>query len=616
MFGKTFDYRWEWQLKSDPQRLWPWVSNTNRFDFDAGLPTLERLSMEKDSKGFPLTKVKSKANGMTLEWEENPFEWLYPHRFGVLRRYSRGPFLELSVRVDLKENSGGTLLVYHLWGIARNAFWNLILKRQLAHAIPKAFERVFRKYDQFALENRQIEIAENSARLEPHASERIDKIQNLLLEENVSASGVHQLVKLIKEADDLTIAKMRPYIFADEWKIDRKNVLELFLTATRLGLLEFRWNLLCPLCRGSQASKASLREIDPDLHCETCRIDFKVNLDRFVEISFQPNASIRSVETKDFCVGSPQRTPHVVIQQPLEPGEEKYIPLSLEKGRYRLRCLGKRGSKSMMIDEAGDKSGMIEVSDKDFSAQEIILTLNSDLKIINRFKNSQLIIIERVEWADQATTAAEVIALQKFRDLFSHEVLKPGQEISVGSMAVLFTDVKSSTHLYREIGDAPAFGLVMNHFDILKTAISEEGGSLVKTIGDAVMAVFPRPLSAIKAILAAKEKLEHPSDGSRPLKLKSGIHFGHCIAVTLNDRLDYFGTTINLASRLEQFSSGEDLILSDFVLQDPEVRDFVDSNQMHYKLDLLETSLKGFDAEQFKLWRLTPVHETFAYRES
>ncbi len=58
---------------------------------------------------------------------------------------------------------------------------------------------------------------------------------------------------------------------------------------------------------------------------------------------------------------------------------------------------------------------------------------------------------------------------------------------------MLFTDLKSSTQLYREIGDATAFGRVMNHFDVVKKLIAEEDGALVKTIGDAVMAVFRRP---------------------------------------------------------------------------------------------------------------------------
>ena len=113
-------------------------------------------------------------------------------------------------------------------------------------------------------------------------------------------------------------------------------------------------------------------------------------------------------------------------------------------------------------------------------------------------------------WSDQAITAAEVLTLQRFRDLFAEEALRPGDQIVVGSLTVLFTDLVDSTRMYREIGDATAFGLVMDHFDVLRAAIEAADGAIVKTIGDAVMAVFRRPAAGLQAILAAQEQLQRP----------------------------------------------------------------------------------------------------------
>jgi adenylate cyclase len=64
----------------------------------------------------------------------------------------------------------------------------------------------------------------------------------------------------------------------------------------------------------------------------------------------------------------------------------------------------------------------------------------------------------------------------------------------VGSVIILFTDLRGSTILYREIGDAPAFGRVQDHFGMLREAIAGEDGALIKTVDDAVMAVFRRPV--------------------------------------------------------------------------------------------------------------------------
>jgi class 3 adenylate cyclase len=197
-----------------------------------------------------------------------------------------------------------------------------------------------------------------------------------------------------------------------------------------------------------------------------------------------------------------------------------------------------------------------------------------------------------------------------FRDLFATEALRPGEQISVGTLTVLFTDLRNSTQLYREIGDATAFGRVMNHFDVLKKVIAEEDGALVKTIGDAVMAVFRRPASALKAMLSAQEILAAPPSGDAPLTLKAGVHTGPCIAVTLNDRLDYFGSTVNMAARLESLSTGDDVIISTALYSDPEVRAFIASENL--QATPFEMLLKGFQEEKFELWRIGKAAEKSA----
>ncbi len=208
-------------------------------------------------------------------------------------------------------------------------------------------------------------------------------------------------------------------------------------------------------------------------------------------------------------------------------------------------------------------------------------------------------------WSDQAVTAAEVTALQMFRDLFSTEALRPGEQISVGTLTVLFTDLRNSTRLYREIGDATAFGRVMNHFDVLRKAIAEHDGAIVKTIGDAVMAVFRSPVSAVQAMIEAQQALAAPADGSMALTLKAGMHSGPCIAVTLNDRLDYFGSTVNMAARLEGLSTGNDVIISRTVYEDTEVRELLDSED--FSAAQFEMELKGFADERFELWRVSKI---------
>ena len=223
------------------------------------------------------------------------------------------------------------------------------------------------------------------------------------------------------------------------------------------------------------------------------------------------------------------------------------------------------------------------------------------LNLVNATDADQTFQLERTAWSDQASTAADVTALQVFRDLFATEVVRPGQEISIGSVTLMFTDLRDSTRLYRKIGDASAFGRVREHFEILEKSIAEEGGAIVKTMGDAVMATFRHPIDALRSVWSAQTEIA--KRGEPMLWLKVGLHKGPCIVVNLNDRLDYFGSTVNITSRLPGFSKGGELIFSEAFSEDPEIQDFLSKNIKPGALNRFTGDLKGFD-EPFTLWRL------------
>jgi class 3 adenylate cyclase len=311
------------------------------------------------------------------------------------------------------------------------------------------------------------------------------------------------------------------------------------------------------------------------------------------------------VQEPVFCVGSPHRTPHIILQHRLEPGAQQLFTPRLEPGRHRLRAHDIRGGYALqVVDNGGACDTTLRITEQGWPSEELALAPAPTIAIENATSAPQQFVLERTAWSDQATTAAEVIALQVFRDLFSNEALRPGERITVGNMTVLFTDLRKSTQLYQEIGDAPAFGLVMNHFDVLKAAIADEGGAIVKTIGDAVMAVFRRPLGALRAALRAQRILANPPQPVRPLLLKVGIHTGPCIAVTLNERLDYFGSTVNIAARLTSLSAGEDIVISDAMNSDPEITEFHQQHSTALQFQSFVTTIRGFEGEEFQLWRI------------
>ena len=160
-----------------------------------------------------------------------------------------------------------------------------------------------------------------------------------------------------------------------------------------------------------------------------------------------------------------------------------------------------------------------------------------------------------------------MISLQVFRDLFAEATLRPGDEAAVSQVALLFTDLRGSTALYERVGDAAAFNIVREHFALLAAIVRDHDGAVVKTIGDAVMASFGDPADAVKAALAMQAAHRRPR-----AVLKLGIHVGPSVMVNLNDRLDYFGSTVNMAARLQGQSEGGDIVLSRAVADDPAVK--------------------------------------------
>ncbi len=166
-----------------------------------------------------------------------------------------------------------------------------------------------------------------------------------------------------------------------------------------------------------------------------------------------------------------------------------------------------------------------------------------------------------------------MLANQTFRDVFKADNLNIDQRLKITSLTFLFTDLKGSTALYERVGDLAAFDLVRAHFRVMLDIIAAEGGAVVKTIGDAVMATFVRPEQAVSAGLRMRKAMDvlNAERGTNDLLVKIGIHEGACLAVMLNDRQDYFGQTVNIAARVEAQTTSQAINVTGFIVSAPAV---------------------------------------------
>ena len=197
---------------------------------------------------------------------------------------------------------------------------------------------------------------------------------------------------------------------------------------------------------------------------------------------------------------------------------------------------------------------------------------------------------------ERPTTVHELMTVQAFRDWAQNEPLPAGEYLEVHRMAVWFSDLAGSTALYVRSGDPFAYHLVREHFDLVFAAIDQSEGAVVKTIGDGIMAVFVAGERALRAALAAHQSLDglnrhHVLSGDRRLALKIGIHSGPSIVVTLNEHLDYFGTTVNVAARVSNLARGTETVFTEAIYAEAGVQDIAASRVV----EPFQSDIRGLD---------------------
>jgi class 3 adenylate cyclase len=502
---------------------------------------------------------------------------------GVLREYSEGPFVWVVSSVELQPRpGGGTTLIHRLhleprtWTIRVGSRWGVGV------GLRKSLDKVYRRIDATVQgRSRQgvksaavVDPFEEPGRLPAPRRQRLDGLLDRLAERGVDPSVVERLGEYLAGASPPEVARIRPLALAERFGLNPDQVVAACLHGAREGLLELHWDLLCPVCRISCQVTDTLRAIAEHAHCAACHLDFELDFANSIELILRVHPEIREADLGTYCIGGPAHSPHVPAQVRVAAGERIELELELSEGAYRLRGpqlpwtvdFPVRGSTGLRRWEIDLAPGQVPVGPAGLRAggQVLVLTNRHDRELVVR--------VERTASRGDALTAARAASLALFRELFPNEVLGPGQLATVSTVTFLVTglDPAQADGLYQDLGDARAFGVIHEHFGLLGDAIREGGGAVVKTQGEGLVASFSDVTAAVRTALELPGRLAGAA-ATRPLRLRIGVHRGPALAATLNDQLDYFGTTARQAVRaLDQARAGE-LVLTRAVAADPEV---------------------------------------------
>jgi adenylate cyclase len=586
------------------EAVWPVLANTDWMNRSLGLPAVQ-YEFTANAEGGSTVRARARVAGLEVAWQEFPFEWLEPEFYRVRRVFENGPLREAVAGIELVPHSGATRLRVISEVVPRNALGRFLARRVLFPKTRHDMRRISAQSTAFLRGQRPVALPRLT--VHPVNEAALNAGLEKVRQAGVSAEHVDHLQRMLREAPDVELTHIRPLAVARRWNADPWEVLSLFLHATRGGLLDFRWEILCPNCRSSrQQPVKSLSGLTRTSHCDVCQIEFDAQFDRLVELKFAVNPAIRQRDDQTFCLAGPGGKPHVLSQTWLEAGQERSWKLPPLTRPVRLRSPQVRGSLVIDPGELGEeRPTLIRASATGF---EIGYGRGDVQQSIASVQNPNpfpvLLSLDQMGWSDDILTAARVTNWQEFRDLFSNEVISPDEDIVVGSQVILFTDLRGSTALYSHIGDAPAYALVRDHFTILTAAVRRHHGTVVKTIGDAVMACFSRVDEALEAVRDMNRDLTTPRAGqpsTAALTLKACLHVGACLAVNANDRLDFFGSTINLAARMISCCHGGDLAVSDEIFQRPEMQEFLKSWPASPKPS--EVRFRGFDDPR-RVWRI------------
>lgn len=567
-------------LTSSAAELWPLISDTDRSNrLIVGEPVAYRPN---DAEPGALARFvgRSRSAGFTLEYDEEPFEWIEGRSLGVSRWMRGGPIAGYRFRLSLDPLAeGGTRLTARIELFPRHrVLWPLLAWK--ARSIPGAYVELGERLDAHLRRQAPSPFDVPPASVDPA---RLSPALRAMEAAHVEPAIVTRLGELLRTAPDVELVRVRPFELAARYGLDRREVLRACLHGVGAGALELRWGVICPSCRTASKEVETLSELTLEAHCQLCDLAYGVELDRLVEATFRPHPSVRVVSDELFCIGGPWRTPHVFAQVNLEDGAEQRLAAPSTAGRYRLFARGGRVASLELVEGAPPEAEVV-VGAEGLSSAAWTLAPGASLLLRNESGEALHVKLERLEWASLAATAHEVTTLPDFRRMFSKDLLKPATPLRVASATIFFSDLTGSTALYSSAGDAAAFRLVDDHFDVLREEIARAGGTIVKTMGDAVMAAFLTPESAALAALGslrAFETFRATHEHGLLTGLKLGVYNGPCYLVTANATIDYFGQTVNCAARVQHLAESGEVVLSRGIFE-----------------ALTEAQLEGFSASE------------------
>jgi class 3 adenylate cyclase len=431
-----------------------------------------------------------------------------------------------------------------------------------------------------------------------------------------SEKTLRQFAKFILDSPEEELFRTNPLRYAEKTGEDQLTATNLFLYATHAGIYEFSWGTLCPSCGGFVTAESGLRYISSMQHCALCTLPYSTDTDNAVEIAFTVSPKYRPIrfhELEDcdfqedwmFIMFSTSIAlfpeVHQIIHGSFEdcykimPNHIELIELELELNHYIFIVPATHGTAHISVSDKNRSHtidlkllddgtilpemtklapGTASIRIHNQTEKPVMVGLHKDPRIAPTPLEDRPSPIAPLYTTSPYLTGKQLITNQTFRNLFEKESVPADEGLEFNDLSFLFTDLKGSTELYDRLGDLEAFSMINRHFDVLRETIAANKGAVVKTMGDAIMASFATPKDAIFAACSMKSRVKD-LEGCDGLELKIGIHRGPSMAINTNEQLDFFGQTVNIASRVQNIAEPGQIVITKSMYDSPGVKETI-----------------------------------------
>ncbi|MBR1247051.1 adenylate/guanylate cyclase domain-containing protein [Bradyrhizobium sp. AUGA SZCCT0169] len=433
------------------------------------------------------------------------------------------------------------------------------------------------------------------------------------LRQSADETIVDVIERMVRDAPDHALNKMNALEIATKQGLDEERVIATLLNAVGLGMFEMTWNVMCPSCAGVLSANRSLKTLNSaQYNCAFCAAGYETTLDNLVEVTFTVSPRVRKIAAHSpdelsaaeyyrqifwsSAIDLPGDVEKLLGEVTLEmvdlpPGERAILSLHAPEGTLIVFDPVTHAAQFIEVkgEETGERQNLSVMFNKVQVPVDTVALRPGPLRLAleNRTDGRVLPAVWVANAALDAIltrrkpvlSATRLLTNQTFRDIYRTDTLAIGQRLKILSLTFLFSDLRGSTELYERVGDLTAFDLVNEHFRLLQEIIASERGAVVKTIGDAVMATFETPDRAIAAAIRMREAMSDlgAERQHQSLSLKMGIHEGSCLAVTLNAQQDYFGQTVNIASRVQGLAASRSIVVTEQVVENAKARSLLET---------------------------------------